>query len=254
MTEKEQLFLINFVCRNYFRFIEHRPNFMECTLYEDNPEVPPLIWEIRNRIIKREGIQEYENSYSEEFFLKFHGTLKGVTRDKLFILTHGKENGGLLSIHTDINQPCRIHSRFNVFVSIPENDSKTHYDGHIVECKERGYVLCRSGIDWHYTDIIRSVHKSRIVISYGFQLPEEVLARIYKIPKIKWNIENTYFYIYKQLEKILGYTDTSLFNCSNTEFSSIPTAGMLKSDSRYKTRGRGLPPFNTSPIKSIWNK
>ena len=253
MTKEEQLFLINFVCYNYFKFTEHRENFMECTLYEDNPRVPAVIWEIRNRIIKREGIEEHENSYSEEFFLKFHNSLRGVTRDKLFILTPGKHDEGRLLIHRDVNQPCRIHSRFNVFISIPDNDSKTHYGGHIVECKERGYVLCRSGVDWHYTDTIESTSKPRIVISYGFQLPTEVLARIYKIPKITWNAENVYWYIYRYIEQMLGYTDPpSLFNCSSPEFSSIPSVGMLKSDPRYKTRVRGLPPFKTESSEAIW--
>lgn len=253
MTEEEQLYLINFTCTNYFRFIEQRENFMECTLYKDNPQVPPVIWDIRDRIIKREGIEEYENSYNENFYLKFHNTLQSVTRDKLFILTHGDDNGGRLLIHIDINQPCRIHSRFNVFISIPENDSKTHYDGHIVECKERGYVLCRSGMDWHYTDPIKNSNKARIVISFGFQLPLEILNKIYKIPKIKWNIENIYFVVYRYIENILKYTDPpELFNCSSKEFSSIPTVGMLKNDPRYKNRVRGLPPFKTVYKNPIW--
>lgn len=253
MTKDEQLYIINWICINYFKFTEHRPNFMECTLYEDNPQVPSIMWKIRNRIIEREGIEEYANSYNENFYLKFHNTLQGVTRDKMFILTPGEENGGRLLIHKDVNQPCRVHSRFNVFISVPDNDSKTHYDGHIVECKERGYVLCRSGIDWHYTDSIKSKSKPRIAISYGFQFPQEVLARIYKIPKITWNLENVYWFLYKYIEKKLGYTDPpSLFNCSSKELSSIPTVGILKDDPRYKNRVRGLPPFTTAVKDPIW--
>ena len=255
MTKEEQLYLINWICLNYFKFTENRPHFMECTLYEDNPQVPPVIWEIRNRIIKREGIEEYENSYSEQFFLKFHNTLAGVTRDKMFILTPSIKadtmSSGRLNIHKDVNQPCRVHSRFNVCISIPTNDSKTHYSGHIVDCKERGYVLCRSGIDWHYTDTIKSTSTPRIAISFGFMLPMKVLDRIYKIPKIHWNLENLYFYIYRYLEEKLGYSDApTMFNCSS--ISSIPSVGMLKDNPLYKNRVRGLPPFLTEIKDNIW--
>ena len=236
MTEEERLFLINWACLNYYRFIDVGPNFMDYNLYEDDPITPAVIWDIRNRIIKREGIEEYENSYSEPFFLKLAKSLNGVSRDTMFILTHGMS--GHLAKHTDVNQPCRIHSRFNVFLSVPSSDSKTHYDGHIVECKERGYVICRSGIDVHHTDPIKSTSRARIVISFGFQLPMEVLDRIYKIPKIHWNSENLYWFIYKYIEKKLGYSQwPSFFDCSVK--SSIPSVGMLKDNPLYKTRVRG---------------
>ena len=157
VTTEEHMHILLWLSKNYFRFIDHNPNFVEAPVYEDNTTIPRAVWDIRNRIIKREGLEEYAESYNENFFLKFHNTLKGVTRDKIFILTPGE--GGNLDPHKDVNQPCLVHTRFNVFLNLPKY-SHTYYDGHRIEAKERHYVLCRSGMDWHWTDPIDAMKRS----------------------------------------------------------------------------------------------
>jgi hypothetical protein len=250
---EEQRHILLWLSKNYFRFIDHNPNFVEAAVYEDNPTIPRVIWDIRERIIKKEGLEEYAESYNENFFLKFHNTLKGVTRDKIFVLTSGE--GGNLDPHKDINQPCLVHTRFNVFLNLPKY-SHTYYDGHRVEAKERHYVLCRSGMDLHWTDPIHPNDNARIAISYGFQLPPHVLNKIYKIPRIRWISQSIRIQLYKYLENVFGFHPFPLhaaLKCDSNKLSSIPTKPYDKNGPDYKNRPRGVPPFLTEERQAIYS-
>lgn len=224
VTKEEQMLLIEWVCKNYFTFVIHRPNFREMPLYEDR-DVPPVLWDIRRRIMEREGIEAYSESYNERFFLKYHTSLTGVTRDKLFVLSSSEDETGQLMVHRDMNQPCGIHTRFNVFLSVPEKDSKTYYAGHEVDIQERGYVMCRSGIDWHWAEPIRHTEKPRIAISYGFMLPMDIVDRIYKIPadKIKWGFWNRFYRFYDILEDMFGSSIIPMFKRLKCETGTLPS-------------------------------
>jgi hypothetical protein len=50
-----------------------------------------------------------------------------------------------------------------------------------VEAKERHYVMCRSGIDFHTTSLNTDTFP-RISLSYGFMLPFKKVDLIYKAP------------------------------------------------------------------------
>jgi hypothetical protein len=204
MSREEQLEIINWLCSNFIEFTGHRPDFTEATLYENNLLIPKIVWEIRDRIIKKEGIEEYRDSYNEDFFLKYHGDLTAVTRDKISIILPGKPWSRIYP-HIDINQPNRIHTRFNIFLSVPEKDGTTYYGGYKAEVKERGYVICRSGIDNHYTEHIRG-DTPRITLSLGFQLPPEVLDKLYQIPpeKRQWSWYEFRMQLFQNLNTLMG--------------------------------------------------
>jgi hypothetical protein len=90
--------------------------------------------------------------------------------------------GGNINAHSDLNQPGRIHSRFNVFLKVPSQGGGTFYGGEPVETKERGYVLCRSGLDEHWAEEI-GPGSPRITLSFGFQLPFERLNQLCRPPR-----------------------------------------------------------------------
>jgi len=128
-------------------------------LNEGDPTVLPIIWDIRNRIIQREGLSFYRREPILRDFLAYIPT------------------GGYIHKHTDRNEKELIHSRFNVFIQVPENDMTTYYANKKVDTKECCYVLSRSGLDEHYTDINKT-EKARVIISYGFLLPFQKLQEL----------------------------------------------------------------------------
>jgi len=177
MSEEERLGFINWICERLDTLTTHREGLIGHTFYRENKEVPQIVWTILDRIIEKEGLQEYKESYDDAFFKKYHGGKTGVYRDHVAIIFPGKN----IRKHTDVNQPGLVHSRFNVFFQVPTDGGKTFYGNEIVEIKERGYVLCRSGIDPHWTEIIKG-DRPRITISYGFQLPLWKLNKMYIVP------------------------------------------------------------------------
>ena len=206
MTEEERLQVLNWVCANFYSSYPHRPDFTftEIPLYETDDKLPPILWTIRNRILEIEGLKEYSESYSEKFFLKYHSDLIGVTRDKISIIHPGKTWSKIYP-HIDVNQPDRIHTRFNVFVQVPTS-GETYYAGDRVEVKQGGYVICRSGMDRHWTDPMEG--QPRITISFGFQLPLDKLDEIYKIPadKEKWNWFKFRMRAFRECSRLFGFT------------------------------------------------
>jgi hypothetical protein len=190
MSEEERLGFINWICENLNKLTVYRSGLVGETFYRENKDVPAIVWTILDRIIERESLQEYKDSYNDAFFKKYHGGKEGVYRDHVAIIFPGKN----IRKHTDVNQPGLVHSRFNVFFQVPTSGGKTYYGNDVVEIKERGYVLCRSGIDTHWTEIIQG-DRPRITISYGFQLPLWKLDEMYKVPPKKtWTT-----YLYKLL-------------------------------------------------------
>jgi hypothetical protein len=189
MSEEERLGFINWVCEHVNTLTTHREGLIGHTFYRENKEVPQIVWTILDRIIDKEDLHPYRESYDDAFFKKYHSGRTGVYRDHVAIIFPGKN----IVAHTDVNQPGLIHSRFNVFFQVPTDGGKTFYGDDVVEVKERGYVLCRSGIDTHWTEIIKG-HQPRITISYGFQLPAQKLNDLYKIPW-RWSWVNFKKYI-----------------------------------------------------------
>jgi hypothetical protein len=162
LTLQEKENILNFIYADGFMcspITGNRADFK----FDLTSKVPGELWKIKQRIIRREGLHDY-SSYS-------------YLGDRITFIFPG----GYIPPHIDKNElDGMIHVRFNVFIQAPE-DCDTWYDGIRVDVRERGYVLCRSGIDRHWTGINKTM-VTRIAISYGFTLPAEKVEALYMYP------------------------------------------------------------------------
>jgi len=120
---------------------------------------PNIVWEIKNRIMLKENLSHF--TQTDE-----------TLRDLLLVV----EPGGSLEKHTDANKGSLIRVRFNVFIKVPQNDMTTVYGTQIADTRECCYVMCRCGIDPHYTTVNKDAY-SRISISFGWFVPFDFLAK-----------------------------------------------------------------------------
>jgi hypothetical protein len=136
-------------------------------LDENDKNIPSIVFDIKKRI---EDIEKLEGFEKEEEICDFLGIIS---------------NGGFIHRHTDPNDFKRgfYHIRFNVFITTPNEGCTTYYDGHQVETVEGSYVLCRSGIDAHWSDPNEDTI-SRISLSFGYLLPAEKVDDLCKDTKI----------------------------------------------------------------------
>lgn len=165
MTIEEQNEIIEYAKDNYINFDKNGYNkWKKCLDELDN--LPKCIFDIKDRIIKKESL---ENAMQEP-------TLK----DQIGYMIEG----GNLHLHVDPNKNGLIHTRFNVYVQIPEEGGMPIYSNHRIDVKEREYTICRSGLDFHYTEKVLG-SKERIILSFGFLLPYERVINIrYKFTSI----------------------------------------------------------------------
>ena len=84
--------------------------------------------------------------------------------------------------HTDPSYYGLVHTRFNLYVQLPEEGGYPIYANNLYKLKERTYICCRAGIDKHLCSDVKG-NKPRIMISYGFQLPYE------RVKNIKYNYD-----------------------------------------------------------------
>ena len=170
MTSDEQNTIIAFIYNKNFLCSHIDGGRVEFRFKLNTTDIPIELWKIKQRILDREKLRGYNSStYLDDIIA--------------IILP-----GGSIPPHIDKNSyDGNIHVRFNVFIQIPE-DCTTYYDYIPVESKERHYVLCRSGIDRHWTNTNKDIIP-RISLSYGFMLPVEKIAKLYILP----TEHNTYF-------------------------------------------------------------
>ena len=134
----------------------------EKKLIQTDEQILPLVFEIKKRIDERENL----------------GTFKCETFVNDFVAVIPKN--GYIHKHTDPNdfQNNLFHIRFNVFITIPPNDvGTTYYNGVIINSVPCCYVLCRSGIDEHWSDMNTS-DAPRISLSFGYLLPAEKIDKL----------------------------------------------------------------------------
>lgn len=142
----------------------------ELKISHDDKRVIPLVSEIKKRIDEKEML----GSFKSETFIK----------DFLAVIP----TNGYIHKHTDPNdfQNNLFHVRFNVFISVPPNDvgiGNTYYNGVVIESVKCCYVLCRSGIDEHWSDVNTS-DVPRISLSFGYLLPREKVDELTRDPLI----------------------------------------------------------------------
>jgi hypothetical protein len=113
--------------------------------------VDSIVYEIKNRIIEIEGITEAPLDPFFEDFLSFNLT------------------GAAIHPHSDPNIENRIHTRYNLLVSLPDSGGQPIYNGNILELQEKTLWRCEAGKYVHASTPVKG-KKPRINISYGFQI------------------------------------------------------------------------------------
>ena len=135
-----------------------RPNFRDNgfgRFYADhivsrlNP--PKVFLDVKQRIIETENFTDYELDSIFEDFISFN------------------EDGGAIHEHKDQNHPNRIHTRYNLLLSVPEKGGNPIYDGQVITVKEKMLWRCEAGKFNHASLPVQGT-KPRINISFGFQL------------------------------------------------------------------------------------
>ena len=118
--------------------------------------INPLVFEIKKRLEQKEKLESFKHEHYVSDFITVVPT------------------NGYIHKHTDPNDFTQnlFHTRFNIFISVPQIGGNTYYDGHEVDAVEGCYVLSRSGVDLHWSDINKDTIP-RISLSFGYLLPAE---------------------------------------------------------------------------------
>ena len=174
MSEEERLEIYNWcisIIPNISMIFNNRKNLNFNTGNDNNNDIVLLdkIYEIQKRIEDKENLHGFEKTT--------------VLYDFVALIMYG----GFIHGHTDQNDDSRelFHVRFNVFISVPKFN--TYYAGHIVDAIPGSYVLCRSGVDWHYTDVNNEL-APRIALSFGYLLPKWKMDELCKEKKELYGI------------------------------------------------------------------
>ena len=112
---------------------------------------PKEVWEIKNIIVDGCKLQDAEQ---EPNFKDYCGYIT---------------EGGAIHKHTDTNKGKKIHTRFNVMVSKPEQGGEPVQEDKVIEVEEGSVWRCNAGVVAHWCNTVVG-YKPRIVLSYGFLL------------------------------------------------------------------------------------
>ena len=163
MTEAERLEILDWACGIFFTMKYLGNRRMEYTLSALDPAIPAPVWRVRKRLVEVERLGGFVQ--------------EPVFKDILYIIMPN----GFIHRHRDPNLGEYIHTRFNVFLQVPEEGAKTYYGGELVDAKEGHYTMCRSGLDQHWSDPIGG-SVPRVTLSFGFLVPRPAVLRMYKAP------------------------------------------------------------------------
>ena len=159
MTEQDRNKIISWINENNNESKIRNPN-CNCEYFYFNNiydiEIKNIISSIKNNIINIENLNENFISYPYKL-----GDFIAIYKE-----------GFKLHRHRDENDNGYYHIRFNAIVQNPIEGGIPIYNGKIQKGNEREYLLCRSGLDYHETTKVIG-EKSRIVISFGFNIPTD---------------------------------------------------------------------------------
>jgi hypothetical protein len=135
--------------------------------HNNDPNVIPIITKIEERLEQLENLHSFKKETEIGDFIAVVPT------------------GGYIHKHCDPNdwENDLFHVRFNIFITLPKLGGTTYYDGHTINSVEGSYVLCRSGIDEHWSDPNQDT-VPRISLSFGYLLPPDKVDFLCKDPNI----------------------------------------------------------------------
>lgn len=160
LTEEEQTIIVSWV-KQYYKYFFHNgeQKYNQKLNYFKN--FPKCILDIKKRIFDKEQLHEY--------------TIEPIFKDSIGIMFEGSS----LHFHTDPNPQDSdlIHTRYNVYVQLPEKGGYPIYNNIHCRLKERTYICCRSGLDMHGCAKVEG-ERERIIISFGVLLPIKRIQNI----------------------------------------------------------------------------
>ena len=164
ITEEERDKIVEWVKRIHKDELEEiRKNSWMGSLYlleNIDEDVKEIILRCRKKIVEKEDIKEYD-------------VIEPLFQDGIGYMTDGSE----LQAHTDDNFFGLYHTRYNLYVQLPEEGGYPIYAGRTHRLKERSYICCRAGLDEHKCEDVKG-SKPRVMISFGFLLPYERIKNI----------------------------------------------------------------------------
>jgi len=161
LSVEEQKIIVDWTRKHFIYFKPNNGNkYMQKMSYFEN--LPQCIWDIKKRIFDKENAHDYEQ--------------EPIFQDSIGIMFKGES----LHLHSDPNPPNRdlIHTRFNVYVQLPEKGGYPIYNNIHCTLKERTYICCRSGIDKHCCARVEG-DRERIILSFGILVPLERIKNIH---------------------------------------------------------------------------
>jgi hypothetical protein len=122
-----------------------------------NLDPHPLVEDIRNRIIKLEGLH--------------HPIIHDPTLGDWFGMT---DEDAFVEPHTDlVSEPYLDYNirRYNVIVSMPTEGGQPIYDGDILDVGEKALWMCEASL-YKHASVPNEGSRMRLNISYGFYIPK----------------------------------------------------------------------------------
>lgn len=156
LNDEEKNEIINYTINNYNNFLFNNNNngyYIHPNMINDD-KITSIIKKIEERIIKKENLHNYPKNDDLDDFLYY------------------MDSGTKLHLHKDPNDNNGIHVRFNVCIQKPEYGGYPVYSGKTIDIKEKCYIICRAGLDYHTGGLIRG-NKAKIVLSFGFSINED---------------------------------------------------------------------------------
>jgi hypothetical protein len=132
------------------------PEYYRIKQTDSNDKIVDIFKKIRDRIIIAENLQKYQSSTTNPDFI--------------YCMFHGSS----LHLHTDTpkHDTEKVLIRFNVCIQKPDRGGNPIYANNLIELKERQYIICRSGLDYHTSEVILG-DKPKISLSYGFLIDKD---------------------------------------------------------------------------------
>lgn len=169
LSIEDQRVIIDWTKENWDKFIYNKNNsgyFIFIDALKNDTEyknIYTIFQKIKNNIMELENLRDMESHlYLSDFI--YH-----------------MDPGTKLHRHKDTNENnSSYHIRFNVLIQSAEQGGIPVYSGKKIKTKERCYIICRSGLDYHSSTEIKG-KKSKIVLSFGFNFDK---SKIHNYPKI----------------------------------------------------------------------
>jgi len=161
LSLKEKEIIVNWINNNYELLDSNGYNRykIKLSLLKQKIDIPTCIYDIKKRIVEAEMLHDYD--------------MEPLFEDSIGYML----NGAKLHKHTDPNNNNLVHTRFNVYVQLPDEGGYPIYNNNLYKLKERTYICCRAGIDYHECQEVKG-DKARIVLSFGFLLPLDRVSKI----------------------------------------------------------------------------